>query len=75
MFKSNEPLGLPHGSVRALMTICLLLTVCVLCVMRQPVPDILQQAFLVSLGLYYGGRAAGKTAAIPVEETDDSETK
>lgn len=71
MLKNNEPLGLPHGSVRALMTVFLLLTVCILCIMKQPIPDILQQTFLIIVGLYYGGRAAAGKApgiAVPDEE-------
>lgn len=70
MFTSKEPLGLPQGSVRAIMTLILLVTVCVMSVRHQPIPDLLQQAFLCSLGMYYVGRSAGKAAAIPVEEDD-----
>lgn len=67
----NEPLGLPAGSVRALMTLLLLVTVCVLCVMKQPVPEILQQGFLVSLGMYHISRQNGKAVAVPVDEEEE----
>lgn len=68
---NNEPLGLPAGSVRAIMTLLLLLTVCVLCIMKQPLPEILQQAFLVSLGMYHVGRQNGKAVAVPVDEEEE----
>lgn len=70
MLRSNEPLGLPQGSVRAVMTLLLLGTVCVLCVLRQPVPEILQEAFLLAMGMYFTSRGGKLPAGIPVEDEE-----
>lgn len=66
MASRNEPLGLPAGSIRALLTAIMLVTVCVLSVMKEPVPDILRDAFLMAIGMYFGARG-GKLPTVPVE--------
>jgi hypothetical protein len=67
---SNEPLGLPAGSIRAVMTLILVLAVCALCVMGHPVPEILQQGFLVALGMYHLSRNGSHVIAVPTLDGD-----
>ncbi len=53
MFNGNEPLGLPRGSVRAVITLGIIGVTLGMFTMGAAVPDLLGGAFLAALG-YYG---------------------
>jgi hypothetical protein len=58
MLNNTEPLWLPKGSVRAIVMLLMTLTVCILSVLNRSVPDIVQTAFSLCLGFYFGQRGS-----------------
>lgn len=61
MFNFNEPLGMPQGSVRAVLTILSVVGAVVLHIIKQPSVE-LDGLALAALGSYFGYRVA-KTGA------------
>jgi hypothetical protein len=62
----SEPLGMPRGTVRAIIVIALTLAVIALCVMRMDIPGVLAAAFGAAIAHYYDTRK---------EETRGGETQ
>ena len=56
-----DPLSLPRGSVRALITLSLLCILCILMLRGVEAPFPLAFVTLVALGHYFGSRSAGPT--------------
>lgn len=57
----DQPLGLPDGSVRALLTFVVCLPVVLMALFKLEVPEFLTSAFTLIIGLYFGAR--GQQAA------------
>jgi hypothetical protein len=53
-----RPLGIPAGSVRALLALVLLLTTCVMALLTKTVPDRLWSLTEMAVSLYFVGRVA-----------------
>ena len=52
-----EPLGLPQGSVRALVTLILCGTICFLMISAAPLPPTLELVLAIVMGYYFGHRS------------------
>jgi len=59
MRMDNEPLGLPKGSVRALMALAVIGGTMFIYLWTNEVPDWLISAFGTAFGFYFGNRARG----------------
>lgn len=57
----NEPLGLPRGSVRALITLLLLLTVCTAVLTNVSLPLWMGDITLGAVAYYLGSRVGANT--------------
>lgn len=53
---ADQPLGLPEGTVRALLAFVVCLPVVVMAMFQMDVPEFLTSAFTLILGLYFGAR-------------------
>jgi len=60
---SGHPLGLPEGSVRAMLGVAIIYGTLLLVAFHRDVPPELWAAFGLVLGLYFGGRSSGPAAA------------
>jgi len=56
--KKNEPLGLPRGTVRAILTFAIVGGTLIIYVVKGDVPDWLISAFGTAFGFYFGTRGA-----------------
>lgn len=54
---TDEPLGLPKGSVRAILALVLVATVCVAAVMKIDVPALVESLATAAAGYYIGTRS------------------
>ena len=68
--KSNAPLGLPEGSIRGILAITVTVAVLIYPALSSvSVPDFLENAFLLIIGLYFGNRSATPPAPSPSAPT------
>ena len=58
--KLNEPLGLPRGSVRAILAVAVVSGTMFIHFWTGEVPDWLISAFGTAFGFYFGSRSASK---------------
>ena len=65
MFNASEPLGLPEGSVRALIALAATAAVIYLFVTGQVVPDQLMTVTTLVIGYYFGARVDGGIQSNP----------
>ena len=56
----NEPLGLPKGSVRAILAIIMILTICILVSLQLVVSDVMWGLAGTIIGFYFGQKIASK---------------
>ena len=56
MFDKNQPLGLPEGSVRAIIAIGLTVTVIVAIFVNRQVPDVVFGFMAAIIGFYFASR-------------------
>ncbi len=58
--KSNEPFGLPSGTVRAILAIAIVLTICFLAIMSEVniTADMLKDFGLIALTFYFATKKA-----------------
>jgi hypothetical protein len=61
--RERQPLGLPAGSVRALMVIMTMGTIWVLLLIRKPVPIFLYYLLFLTTGVYFAARGSTATRA------------
>lgn len=61
LFNVTEPLGLPEGTVRGLITILFVLAVCTCWIMNVVVPETLKDITLIVVGYYFGSRLTAKS--------------
>ena len=46
--------------IQALMALVLLGTICYLCIIQVPVPDLISQSFILILGFYFGAKTQAR---------------
>lgn len=68
MFNFNEPLGLPQGSVRAIITLLLILAV-IFMAFTGVVSEFIISLAAAAFGYYFGTRGT-ETAAVPRTESE-----
>lgn len=56
MLAETEPLGLPRGSVRAIISLIIISSAIVIYLVKGEVPDWLVSAFGTAYGFYFGSR-------------------
>ena len=65
----TEPLGLPHGSIRAILTLAFTGTVIFMWVTQIPVPEVLIGVNALVIGNYFGARGSAPIPE-PVEKIE-----
>jgi type IV secretory pathway VirB2 component (pilin) len=55
----DEPLGLPRGSVRALIALIFVITACACAILGKETPEWIINALLLIVGFYFGTRRIG----------------
>ncbi|MEE8598229.1 MAG: hypothetical protein V3S69_01690 [Dehalococcoidales bacterium] len=63
---SDQPLGLPQGSVRAMIAMTVIGGTIALLVIGNPVPQWLQGGFFTLIGFYFGARGVASQPKPPV---------
>jgi hypothetical protein len=58
----QQPLGLPQGSVRALIALTVVTGTIALLVLERPTPEWLQGGFFTLIGFYFGSRTTVPTS-------------
>ena len=56
----DEPLGLPKGSVRALIALALVITMCVIAGVKNEIPNEILGIVGIIIGFYFGVRTVTK---------------
>ncbi len=54
---TDEPLGLPKGTVRAILALTVIVTVCVAVILKIEVPALLESLAIAAAGYYIGARS------------------
>lgn len=60
---TSQPLGLPEGSVRALIALTVVIGTVTLLGLDKPIPEWLQGGFFTLIGFYFGARTGAKVGA------------